>query len=150
MSHSAASGIFSYNLMMLGTLLQYSVIGIAVILVLYGLFIGILILLGRKQDARAWAGLIPNCIVLFKRLMSDPKVPASRKWILVLLIGYLALPIDLIPDFIPVAGQLDDVIIVALVLSWLIRSIGEDKIRSNWPGPENSINKILKLVNRKN
>lgn len=122
-------------------------ISLCILLVVYALFIGALYVLGRKQDARAWAGLIPDCIILFKRLLNDPKVPRSRKLMLVILIGYLALPIDLIPDFIPIAGQLDDVIIVVLVLRSILRSIGDEDVKKNWSGPESSINQVLKLVN---
>jgi uncharacterized membrane protein YkvA (DUF1232 family) len=117
------------------------------VIALYTLFIGVLFAIGRKQDARAWAGLIPDCIILFKMLMSDPKVPRSRKWMLALLIGYLSLPFDIVPDFIPIAGQLDDAVIVALVLRSILHSVGEEDVRRNWPGPERSINQILCLVN---
>lgn len=51
-----------------------------------------------------------------------------------LLAGYLALPFDLVPDFIPVAGQLDDALLLALVLRAVLRSGGEDLLREHWPG----------------
>ena len=91
-------------------------ITLVVFIVLYAGFVLTLYLLGRKQDARAWAGFIPDCIILFKRLIGDSAVPRSSKLWLGALILYLAMPIDLVPDFIPIAGQLDDAIIVALVL----------------------------------
>jgi uncharacterized membrane protein YkvA (DUF1232 family) len=94
--------------------------------------------LGRKQDARAWAGFIPDCVILFKRLLGDPMVPRGSKFWLGGLILCLAMPIDLVPDFVPIAGQLDDAIIVALVLRLVLRRAGEVPIRQHWPGPQSS------------
>jgi uncharacterized membrane protein YkvA (DUF1232 family) len=105
-----------------------------------------LVLAGRRGDARALATFIPDCVILVTRLSRDPRVPRHRKLLLVALVGYLALPIDLVPDFIPVAGQLDDAIIVALVLRSLVRSGGEDMIRELWPGPEQSLALVLRLA----
>jgi uncharacterized membrane protein YkvA (DUF1232 family) len=103
-----------------------------------------LVALGRRSDARALAGFIPDCVVLVRRLLRDPRVPRRRKAALVLLAAYLLLPFDLVPDFIPVAGQLDDAILVALVLRSLVRGGGEAVLREHWPGPERS----LALVSR--
>lgn len=122
-------------------------IAFSIFIAVYALFVGTLFAFGRKQDARAWAGFIPDCIILFRRLLRDPKMPRSRKVMIVLLIGYLALPFDLVPDFIPVAGQLDDVVIVVLVLRSILRSVGEDDVRRHWSGPESSIDQVLRLVN---
>ena len=72
-------------------------------LVLYAAFILWLLLAGRRQDARALAGFIPDCIVLFRRLLGDRRVPRRSKLLLAALIAYLAMPFDLVPDFIPVA-----------------------------------------------
>ena len=113
---------------------------------MYAAFVVGLVLTGRRSDARALATFIPDCIVLVTRLARDPRVPRRRKLLLVALVGYLALPFDLVPDFIPVAGQLDDAIIVALVLRSFVRSGGEGLIRDLWPGPENSLAVILRLA----
>jgi uncharacterized membrane protein YkvA (DUF1232 family) len=105
-----------------------------------------LVAVGRRDEARALATFIPDCIVLVTRLARDPRVPRRRKLLLLGLAGYLALPFDLVPDFIPVAGQLDDAIIVALVLRHFVRGGGEPLIRQLWPGPEASLNLLLRIA----
>ncbi|MEA2312478.1 MAG: hypothetical protein QOE28_2446 [Solirubrobacteraceae bacterium] len=68
---------------------------------------------------------------------------------IVLLLGYLALPFDLVPDFIPVAGQLDDALAVALTLRFLLRSGGAEVLAEHWPGPPESLRLIVKLAWRR-
>jgi uncharacterized membrane protein YkvA (DUF1232 family) len=120
--------------------------GIGVLVIVWAGFVVWLVAVGRRGDARALATFIPDCIVLVTRLARDPRVPRRRKLLLFGLVGYLALPFDLVPDFIPVAGQLDDAIIVALVLRHLVRAGGEPLIRELWPGPERSLALILRLA----
>jgi uncharacterized membrane protein YkvA (DUF1232 family) len=110
--------------------------------------VAVLLVAGQRGDARALAGFIPDCLVLVGRLMGDHRVPRRSKLLLIGLIGYLALPFDLIPDFIPIAGQLDDVIIVALVLRRFLRSGGEPLVREHWPGPDRSLLLVLRLAGR--
>jgi uncharacterized membrane protein YkvA (DUF1232 family) len=105
-----------------------------------------LVVVGRRESARALAGFIPDCIVLVRRLLHDPRVPRRYKLLLGLLVGYLALPIDLVPDFIPVAGQLDDAVVVAVILRVVLRSGGPDLMREHWPGPESSLAIVLRGV----
>jgi uncharacterized membrane protein YkvA (DUF1232 family) len=124
----------------------WSLIGIGAFLVVYAALVLALVLAGRRESARALAGFIPDCILLCGRLLRDPRVPRRKKFLLVALAGYLAFPFDLVPDFIPVAGQLDDVIVVALVLRSLLRGGGEPLIRQHWPGPENSLAIVLRLA----
>ena len=119
--------------------------GVAVTLLVYGAFIAALVAAGRREDARALAGFVPDCVVLFRRLLADARVPRSRKLVLWGLIAYLALPIDVVPDFIPVAGQLDDVLAVALVLRILLRG-GRELVAELWPGPRASLDVILRLA----
>ncbi len=123
-------------------------IALAAAVALYAGFVLALVAAGRRRDARAWAGLIPDCLVLFKRLMGDPRVPRARKVLLGAMFGYLAMPFDLVPDFIPVAGQLDDAIVVAVVLRAVLRGAGTAPVREHWPGPETSLRLILRLAGR--
>ena len=95
---------------------------------------------------RALATFISDCIVLVTRLARDPRVQGGRKLLLLGLVGYLALPFDLVPDSIPVAGQLDDAIIVALVLRPFVMAGGDQLIRELWPGPQPSLDLILRLA----
>jgi uncharacterized membrane protein YkvA (DUF1232 family) len=116
---------------------------------LYGVFLGGLALAGPGTSARAVAGFVPDCIVLFRRLLGDARMPRRHKALLVGLLGYLALPFDLVPDFIPVAGQLDDAIVVALTLRAILRDGGPEIIEEHWPGPRSSLSLILRLAGRR-
>ena len=115
-------------------------------LALYALAVLALVLAGRRTDARALAGFLPDCVVLLRRLLADPRVPRRHKLALGALVAYLAMPIDLVPDFIPVAGQLDDVILLALVLRRVLRGSGDALLGEHWPGPERSLAVLLRLA----
>jgi uncharacterized membrane protein YkvA (DUF1232 family) len=108
--------------------------------------VAVLLLLGRRETARAVAGFVPDCAVFFGRLLRDPRVPRRHKALLLLVVGYLALPVDLVPDFIPVAGQLDDAVLVALVLRTVLRRSGRTLIAEHWPGPPASRDLMLRLA----
>ena len=97
-------------------------------------------------DARALARFVPDCVVLLSRLLRDPRVPRRSKALVAALLPYLALPFDLIPDFIPVVGQLDDAILVAFVLRRVVRSAGPEVLEELWPGPEASLRIVLRLA----
>jgi uncharacterized membrane protein YkvA (DUF1232 family) len=86
--------------------------------------------------------------VLARRLLGDPRVSRGPKLLLGALVVYLAFPIDLVPDFLPVIGHLDDALIVALVLRSVLRGAGRDLIREHWPGPERSLEAVLRLAGR--
>jgi uncharacterized membrane protein YkvA (DUF1232 family) len=117
-------------------------------LTLYAAFIGVLLIAGRREQARALAGFVPDCAVLCRRLLGDPRVPRARKLALGALVGYLLLPFDLVPDFLPVVGQLDDALLLALVLRGLVRGAGVDVVSEHWPGTPGSLRLIFKLAGR--
>lgn len=105
-----------------------------------------LLALGRRREAREVAAFIPDCIVLFKRLLADRRVPRRAKLALGLLVAYLAMPFDLVPDFVPVAGQLDDAILVAAVIAYVVRRAGRDVVEELWPGSEGGLRVVLALA----
>jgi uncharacterized membrane protein YkvA (DUF1232 family) len=85
---------------------------------------------GMKEALR----LLPDLLTLLRRLIGDRTLPRGIRVRVVLLLVYLASPIDLVPDFIPVIGYADDVIVVALVLRAVIRRAGRDPLERHWPG----------------
>ena len=108
-----------------------------------------LVILGRRTDARAVAGFVPDCLVLARRLLADSRVPRRHKALLAGLVGYLASPLDLIPDFIPVIGQLDDVLIAAVILRTVRRGVRRSIVRQHWPGPSRSLRVVERVVWRR-
>lgn len=125
---------------------EYLLIATGLALTIYAGLVFALIIFGRRQDARALAGFIPDRIFLFRRLLADDQVPSRSKILIAAPIGYLAMPIDLVPDVIPIAGQLDDAIIVALVLRSILRAGDPDLLSQHWPGPESSLNALTRLA----
>jgi uncharacterized membrane protein YkvA (DUF1232 family) len=83
--------------------------------------------------------LLPDTLRLLRRLATDASVPRGARIRLWMLFAYLAMPFDLIPDFLPVIGYADDAIIVALVLRSVVRRAGPDAVRRHWPGTEDGL-----------
>ena len=113
---------------------------------LYAGLVGALLAAAPRADAAAIARLVPDCIVLVRRLVRDPRVPRRQRWLLGGLVVYLVMPVDLVPDFVPVAGQLDDAVIIALVLRGLLRSAGPGLMREHWPGPTALLVPLLRFA----
>lgn len=112
----------------------------------YALLVLALVVFGRRERVRAVAGFVPDCLVLLRRLWSDPSLPRRLRWLIGFGVGYLVFPIDLVPDVIPVAGQLDDAVVAALVLRAVVRGAGADAVRRHWPGPPSSLAAVLRLA----
>jgi uncharacterized membrane protein YkvA (DUF1232 family) len=113
---------------------------------LYLVGIAALIGAGRREDARALAGFIPDCLVLVTRLARDERIPRLRRVLLFIVLAYLAFPIDLVPDFLPGIGQLDDAIVLGLALRMVVRGGGTELVREAWPGPEASLTIVLRAA----
>ena len=92
-----------------------------------------------RDTLREIALFLPNFVVLLKRLISDPRVPRKSKLILAGTVLYLVSPIDVIPDFVPGLGQLDDVVIALLALHSILNRVDDQIVIEHWPGNENVI-----------
>jgi len=90
--------------------------------------------------------LLPDLLRLLRRLAADPDVPRGARVRLVLLLGYLAVPFDLVPDFVPVIGLADDAIIVCLVLRSVVRRAGTPLVRRHWPGTGAGLAALARLT----
>jgi uncharacterized membrane protein YkvA (DUF1232 family) len=115
------------------------------LLVWLGLIV-LLVAFGRRALARELATLIPNLARLFAGLLRDPRVPLRAKLVLGATALYLAMPIDVVPDFIPVAGSLDDAIVAAFALRFVVRASSPEIVAEHWPGDPATLRRILWLA----
>lgn len=120
------------------------------ILLIWLALIGVLAWMSRGQAERIRLidalRLVPDVVRLLRRLVADRSVPRGvRVWLAVLL-GYLLMPIDLVPDFIPVIGYADDAIIVALVLRFAAKHAGPDALERHWPGTPQGLRALKALA----
>ncbi|HEY8806482.1 MAG TPA: DUF1232 domain-containing protein [Candidatus Limnocylindria bacterium] len=122
---------------------------LTVILVLVVVWLALvlgLVLLGRRALARELATLVPNLTRLFAGLLRDPRVPLRAKLVLGGTVLYLAMPIDLVPDFIPIAGALDDAIVAAFALRFVVRASSPEIVAEHWPGDPATLRRILSIA----
>lgn len=124
--------------------------------VLVGVFSGVVlawlilvaaIWLAKPDDlgVRDMIRLLPDLLRLFKRVATDGAVPRMVRVELVLLLCYLVSPIDLIPDFIPVIGFLDDAVVVAIMLRIVVRTAGPELLQKHWPGTPEGLRALRRL-----
>lgn len=90
--------------------------------------------------------LLPDVLRLVRRLAADPGLPRGVRVRLALLLAYLAFPIDLVPDFIPVLGHADDAVIVIAVLRSVVRRSGLQAVRRHWPGTDDGFVVLVRLA----
>lgn len=123
-------------------------VGTALCLVLlWGTFVAALAALRPSRGMlRESLRLLPDSLRLLRRLMADRGLPRGVRWRAGLVLGYLALPIDVVPDFIPVLGHADDAIVVALVLRSMVRRAGLPAVRAHWPGTEDGFAALCRLT----
>ncbi len=90
--------------------------------------------------------LLPDVIRLMRRLATDHDLPRGVRVRLWLLLGYLLFPFDLVPDFVPVLGYVDDALVVALVLRSVTRRAGADALARHWPGTPAGLRTVQRLA----
>lgn len=117
----------------------------AAILLWLMLIVCLAILRPGPSTLRESARIVPDSIRLIGRLTRDNSLGRTVRLPLLLLLGYLVFPIDVIPDFIPVLGYADDVIVIGLVLRAVIRRAGTDVVRRHWPGTETGLDSLARL-----
>ena len=120
--------------------------GLAIAAALYALILIALAVAGRGETAKVVARFVPDCVVLFGRLMRDPRVPWRRKLLVAALLPYLAMPFDLVPDAIPVLGYADDAIVVAVGLRSVTRRAGPAALERHWPGTPDGLAAVRRLA----
>lgn len=123
-------------------------LGIAGALLVTWLALVLVLVLVRPRGGllREALRLLPDVLRLVRRLAADRSLPRGVRVRLGLLLAYLALPIDLIPDFIPVLGYADDAIVVTAVLRGVVRRAGIDAVRAHWPGTEDGFAAVVRLT----
>ncbi|MET0951934.1 MAG: YkvA family protein [Aeromicrobium sp.] len=122
-----------------------SVLGTLVVLWVAGM---LLLWWRRPADLRLGDALrlLPDVIGLVRRLAGDTSLPRGVRIRIWLLVAYLAMPIDLVPDFVPVLGQADDVILVALVLRSVVRRAGPAAVERHWRGGDAGLAVVRRLA----
>lgn len=111
-------------------------LGLAILLTWLLLVVALLIARPKGNVLREALRILPDLIRLLKNLATDKTLPGGVRIRLGLLMVYLALPFDLIPDFVPVLGYADDAIIVVAVLRSVVRRVGLEPLRTRWPGTD--------------
>ncbi|HYF11090.1 MAG TPA: DUF1232 domain-containing protein [Actinomycetota bacterium] len=118
-------------------------LGLAIAAGVWLLAVGVLYLAGRRSAARELATLIPNVVLLFRGLLRDPRVPRRTKWLVGFGVAWLVSPIDLVPEFLPVVGPLDDAIVAALIMRSVPRRTDLEVVAEHWRGDPATLSRLL-------
>ena len=124
------------------------VVTIVVAVILVWLVLAAVIWLHRPSRELALPALraLPDIVRLARRLLADPRTPLRHRAALVLLIVWLVSPIDLLPEFLPGIGPLDDIVAAAVLLGWVGRGTGVARLRELWPGDAASLKVVSRLL----
>jgi uncharacterized membrane protein YkvA (DUF1232 family) len=128
------------------TLLRVLVgVGAALLLAWVAPVVAMLVARPKGELLKEAVRLLPDVLRLLRRLAGDRSLPRGVRVRLWLLLGYLAVPVDLVPDFVPVLGYADDAIVVALVLRSVVRRAGPHAVRRHWPGSQDGLGAVRRL-----
>jgi uncharacterized membrane protein YkvA (DUF1232 family) len=119
---------------------------VAVTLAVWAVAIGVLYVVGRRLAAAKLARAIPDVLALFRGLLADPRTPLASKLVVGLGFLYLVNPIDLIPEFVPVIGPFDDIVVTALVLRHLVKRAGRETVSEHWRGDPATLATVFRLA----
>jgi uncharacterized membrane protein YkvA (DUF1232 family) len=119
---------------------------LAVVIAIWIVVVAVLVIVGRILLARELALLLPNLVRLFGGLLRDARVPLRAKIVLAVASVWLASPIDLIPEFIPIVGSLDDAVVAALALRFVLGTTDGTIVREHWRGDPATLERLLRLV----
>lgn len=121
-------------------------IGIGLVVAWVALVVVLFLVRPKGSLVKEAVRVLPDTIRLLRRLATDRDLPLGVRLRLWLLFVYLALPIDLIPDFIPIVGYADDAIIVAATLRSVVKRAGPDAVRRHWPGTDDGLASLWRLA----
>ena len=127
-------------------MLRTLIVAVAVVAAVWVVAVLVLVVIGKRTAAKELALLLPNLFALFRGLARDARVPRRSRFLLLFAAAWIASPIDLIPEFIPFLGPLDDAVVAVLVLRHLLRVAGPEAIRDHWRGDPASLDRILRIA----
>ena len=126
--------------------MRHWLIGLGIAVAALVLSWALLLVLARRLPPgilRDLAAFVPDCVTTVRRLRADPRVPRRARIAVVVAGIWVASPIDLIPEFIPIIGPLDDIVVVALALRYAGRQVPRDVLLAAWPGEPRLLERLL-------
>jgi uncharacterized membrane protein YkvA (DUF1232 family) len=123
---------------------------LVVVVIVLGTWLLLVAFVWLHRPSRHLAGaalrLLPDVLRMLRSLVADPATPRAERWLLIGLIAWLASPIDLLPEFLPGIGALDDIVVAAVVLRFVARRLGRGYLRAHWPGTDDGFGLVEHLL----
>ena len=125
--------------------------GIAILAaIVIGIWLALVAVIWLHRPSRHLAGaalrLLPDTLRMLRSIVADPSTPRLERWLLIGRFAWLASPIDLLPEFLPGIGPLDDIVVAALVLRRVARRLGREGLRAHWPGDDDGFAMVERLL----